>query len=371
MNDLFRKIDQNRLIKTFIKLVRIDSPSYQEEKIIKYLMQRLKANGLWVKLQKVKNTGNIIAILKGNKNTAPLFFNAHFDTVEPGKGIKPIVSDKQISTDKTTILGADNKAALTLFLEGIEYIKRFNIPHPNIYFILTYAEEQGLIGAKNLDFSMLKGLKYGYSFDASGCPGTAVLSAPTHYQYTLTVLGKSAHAGVEPEKGISAIKAASALISRIRTGKLDQETTSNVGTISGGIATNIVPEKAVIDGEIRSRNEEKLKKYNKELARVIDQIKKEYKVKIKFNLFKAYRSYCFMKNDFLIKKFSKACKAINIKPVFEKSNGGSDCNIFNQNNLKCLNLGIGMMNVHTKKESILIKDLKNSLKLFLSIVINW
>ncbi len=198
MKTLFNKIDKKSLIRTFVKLVKIDSISYHEEKIIKYLTGALKKYALKVRLQKVKNTGNIIALLAGNKKGTPLFFNAHIDTVEPGKNIKPIVTEKLIKSDGTTILGGDDKAAITLFLEGIRYIKRFNIKHPDIYFVLTFAEEQGLIGAKNLDFSLIKA-KYGFSFDAGGKPGTAVIGAPTHYQYTITVIGKSAHAGVEPE----------------------------------------------------------------------------------------------------------------------------------------------------------------------------
>lgn len=370
MYDLFNKIDEKRLIQTFVRLVKIDSISYHEEKIIKYLVPTLREYGLKVKVQKVKNTGNIIALLKGNKKGQALFFNAHVDTVEPGKGIKPVVTEKLIKSDGKTILGGDDKAAVALFLEGIQYLKKFNIKHPDIYFILTCAEEHGLIGAKNMDFSLVKA-KYGFSFDADGKPGTAVVAAPTHYQYTITVFGKAAHAGVEPEKGINAIKIGSELIRRIKTGKLDYETTANVGKIEGGIATNIVPDRVIIEGEVRSRNEQKLKRYLKNLTQIIVSIKKDYKVRIKFDLEKAYKAYNFTKNAMLVEKLAEACKYIKIKPYLEKSNGGSDCNIFNQKKFQCLNLGIGMSKVHSKKEFILIKDLVNGLKLFLSLIVNW
>jgi len=330
----------------------------------------LRGLGLKVKVQKVKNTGNIIALLKGNKKCRPLFLNAHIDTVEPGKGIKPVVTEKLIKSDGTTILGADDKAAIAIFLEGIWHLKKYNVELPDIYFVLTCAEEQGLIGAKNLDFSLLKA-KYGYCFDAGGPAGTAVIAAPIHYQYAMTILGRSAHAGIEPEKGINAIKASSEFIRRIKIGKIDHETTANVGKISGGIATNIVPDKVVIEGEVRSRNEKKLSSYIRDLKEIITRIKKECKVKIKIDLSMAYKSYRFTEKSLLVERFTQVCNNIGVKPVFEKSNGGSDCNIFNQNKFRCMDIGVGMSRVHSKDEFILVENLVNGLRLFLSIITNW
>ncbi len=370
MENIFSKINQKRLIQTFVKLVKIDSIPYHEEKIIKYLIQALKGYGLKVKFQKVKNTGNIIAYLRGNKKSPAIFFNAHLDTVEPGKNIKPVVTEKIIKSDGTTILGADDKSAIAVLLEGIRYIRNYNIKHPDIYLVLTYAEEKGLIGAKNLDFSLLKA-RHGYSLDGDGSPGNAVISAPTHYQYKITIYGKAAHAGVEPEKGIDAMKASAALINKIKTGKIDFETTANVGKISGGVATNVVTEKVVLEGEVRSRNEQKLIRYLKNFKEQVNKIKKEFKVRIQLKLEKAYKSYNFTEKAIMVKKFIQACDYIKIKPVFTKMNGGSDCNIFNQNRYNCLNIGMGMFEVHSKDEFISIKDLVNSLKLFLSIIINW
>ncbi|MBU1077956.1 MAG: M20/M25/M40 family metallo-hydrolase [Spirochaetes bacterium] len=364
------KINEKRLVQTFIKLVTIDSPSYQEEKIIKYLIRFFKDNGLKVKFQKVGSSGNIVAFLKGNREGLPLFFNAHTDTVQPGTGIKPVITDKLIRSDGSTILGSDDKSAITLFLEGIRYIKQNRLKHTDIYFVLTYAEEQGLVGAKNFDFSLLKA-KYGFSFDSHGKIGTAVLSAPTHYQYTVTVKGKSAHAGIEPEKGINAIVTGAKLINKIKVGKIDHETTANVGKIEGGIATNIVPEKVVFEGEVRSRNREKLKRYIKDLKSIISTFRKKYRVKIDLDLKLAYRSYDFSGTSFLVKQFRKACRAINISPVFDKSNGGSDSNIFNQNGFQCLNVSTGMAEVHSTEEYILIKDMVQGMKLFLSLITQW
>ncbi len=370
MKNILNNINDKSIINTFIKLVKIDSLSYKEDKIIKYLQNIFKDSGLKVKIQKVDNTGNIVALLKGNKKGTPLFFNAHTDTVEPGLNIKPVITDKMIKSDGRTILGADDKSAIAVFIEGIKHIKKHNIKHPDIYFVLTYAEEMGLIGIKNFDFSLLKA-KYGFSFDTHGPIGTAVVSAPTHYQYTITVHGKAAHAGIEPEKGVNAIKIGSKIIDKIKTGKIDTETTANIGKVSGGRATNIVPDEVVINGEVRSRNSMKLKKYISDLKALINKFKKDHHIKIKLDLNLAYKAYNFNKKSYIVKKFIDGCNYIKIKPVFEKSNGGSDSNIFNQYKFECLNLSTGMSKVHSTDEFILRKDLVKTLKMFLSIIINW
>lgn len=367
MEKYLNNINEKRLIQTFIKLVKINSISYHEEKIIQYLLAEFKNLGLKVKFQKVDNTGNIVAVLKGTLEQQAVFFNAHMDTVEPGKNIKPVITDTVIKSDGTTILGSDDKSAIAVFLEGLRIIKEKKVKHPDLYFVITYAEEQGLIGVKNFDFSLLKA-KQGYSWDADGRIGTAVLSAPTHYQYVITVHGKAAHAGIAPEKGINAIKLSGALMNKIKTGKIDNETTANIGKIQGGRATNIVPDHVVFEGEVRSRNNVKLKRYLSDLKKTILQFKKQNKVRIDLKLSLAYKAYNFSSNHPLIRRFQSACEVLKIKPVFSQSNGGSDSNIFNQNHFSCLNLGIGMSNVHSTKEYIRKKDLINGVRLFLSLI---
>jgi len=360
------KHNYRNLIKTFINLVKIESPSLKEKKIINYLKNELKNLGLELYFQKVGETGNLVAKLKGKKNNS-FFLNAHIDTVEPCYGVKPIITDTLIKSDGKTILGGDDKAALAIFIELIKFIKKHNIPTPDIYFVLTYGEEIGLVGAKNFDFSLLKA-KYGFSFDADGSPGTIILSAPTHYLYEIKVYGKSAHAGIEPEKGLNAIKIAADIINNIPMGKIDFETTANVGKIEGGIATNIVPDFVQFNGEVRSRNKIKLKNYIKNLKELLNEKSRKYKTKIEYNFNLAYKGYKFNENSFLVKKLKEACEICNLPVKYVHSNGGSDANIFNQNGFPTLNLGIGMQNVHSKNEFILIKDLINSFRLAVSIV---
>ncbi|MDD5067341.1 MAG: M20/M25/M40 family metallo-hydrolase [bacterium] len=370
MKDIFSKIDKNSLIQTFIRLVRIESPSYGEKRMIGHVIKALKKQKLKAGLQRNEGSGNIVACLKGQKKRPPLFFNAHLDTVEPCRNVKPVITDKLIRSDGSTILGADDKSALAIFLEGIRYIRKYKILCPDIYFILTYAEEQGLVGAKNLDFRSIRP-KYGFSFDSGGSIGRVILAAPTHYQYKIMVRGKAAHAGIEPEKGISAIKIASELVREIRTGRIDGETTANIGRFNGGIATNIVPENVVMEGEVRSRDRQKTSRYIRDLRKLVSRISAKFKVRIHFQLTHAYDQYQFREDSFLVRKFSQSCVSIGLKPVFERSNGGSDANILNQNGFQCLNCSVGMSDVHSTGEYIRIKDLVLGLKLFLSLIINW
>ncbi len=364
-------MNYNKLIKRFVSLVKIDSESYHEEKIINYIKKVVeKLNGDFYFQQVRENTGNLIVSFKGNSNKKPIFFNAHLDTVTPGKNINPIITDKLIKSDGNTVLGSDDKAAVAIFLEGIEYILKNKIEHPDIYFVFTFAEEMGLIGAKHLDFTKIKA-KEGYSFDGDGRVGTIILSAPTHYRYKIIVYGKSSHAGIAPEKGKNAILIASDLITKVKMGKIDNDTTANIGVISGGRATNIVPDRVTIEGEVRSQNFKKLKTYIKELKDKINKIKSKYKCKIKIDIWQEYKGFKFNENSFLVKKIVDACKKIKVKPIFEYSNGGSDANIFNQNGFKCLNIGIGMQKVHSTEEFILIKDLINGFRLFISLIENW
>lgn len=365
--ELFTKINNERLINSFLNLVKIESPSLEEQKIINYLIKILKSLNLSVKLQKVGKTGNIIAFLKGKNSKNSIFFNAHFDTVKPCQGIKPVIKNGIIKTDGKTILGADDKAAIAIFIELVNILKKTDINRPDIYFVLTYGEEIGLQGAKHFDFNLLKA-KYGFSFDANGEVGTIIMSAPTHYTYNIKVYGKSAHAGIEPEKGKNAIKIASEIINKIKTGRIDFETTANIGRIEGGKATNIVPDLVEFTGEIRSRTETKIKKYIEQLEKVLDTIKKKYETKIDFDLKLAYKSFKFDKNSFLVKIVKEACDLINVEPKYVESNGGSDANIFNQNGYPTINLGIGMQNVHTTEEFIKIRDIVNGVKLALALV---
>jgi tripeptide aminopeptidase len=277
-------VNEKRLIESFVELVKIDSVSREEKKIADFLVKKLKDLGLEVIVdqagEKVKsNSGNIIARLKGNKDKAiPIMFSAHMDTVVPGKNINPLCDGEKIISDGKTILGADDKAAIAALLEALYIIKEKNILHGDIEIVFSICEEIGLQGAKNLDISSLNA-RMAFVLDAGGEVGGITTSAPSQNSIEFIIRGKASHAGAEPEKGINAIQVAGYILSRMKLGRIDEETTTNIGIISGGSATNIVPDKVILKGEARSRNEEKLDKCTGELKKTIEDTAKEFKAK--------------------------------------------------------------------------------------------
>ncbi len=366
-------VDEKRLVEGFMELVRIDSVSKEEKDLADYLLKKLKKLGLEVMVdqagEKIKsNSGNIIARLKGNTNNAiPIMFSAHMDTVVPGENIKPICDGEKIVSDGKTILGADDKAAIAALLEALYIIRENDIPHGDIEILFTICEEIGLKGAKNLDISSLKA-QIGFVLDAEGSVGKIITTAPSQNYLEIIIYGKSAHAGANPEEGINAIQVAGYALSRIKLGRIDEETTSNIGIISGGRATNIVPDVVRLKGEVRSRNEEKLEKYTEQIKKISENTAQEFKAKAVVKINKEYYSYNLSPDEQVVSIATKAAKNIGLQPLLYPSGGGSDANVFNKNGIPSVALAIGMEKVHTVEEYILIKDLKNTAEYILSII---
>ena len=366
-------VDEKRLVEGFMELVRIDSVSKEEKDLADYLLKKLKKLGLEVMVdqagEKIKsNSGNIIARLKGNTNNAiPIMFSAHMDTVVPGKNIKPICVEEKIVSDGKTILGADDKAAIAALLEALYIIRENDIPHGDIEILFTICEEIGLKGAKNLDISSLKA-QIGFVLDAEGSVGKIITTAPSQNYLEIIIYGKSAHAGANPEEGINAIQVAGYALSRIKLGRIDEETTSNIGIISGGRATNIVPDVVRLKGEVRSRNEEKLEKYTEQIKKISENTAQEFKAKAVVKINKEYYSYNLSPDEQVVSIATKAAKNIGLQPLLYPSGGGSDANVFNKNGIPSVALAVGMEKVHTVEEYILIKDLKNTAEYILSII---
>jgi tripeptide aminopeptidase len=366
-------VNEKRLIESFMELVKIDSVSREEKEIADFLVKKLKDLGLEVRVdhagEKAKsNSGNIIARLKGNiKENIPVMFAAHMDTVIPGKNIKPVLKEGKIVSAGDTILGGDDKAGVAGILEALRFVKENNISHGDMEILFTICEEIGLYGAKNLDLSQLKS-KIGFVLDAGGSVGGITTSAPSQNSIEFIIRGKASHAGAEPEKGINAIQVAGYILSRMKLGRIDEETTTNIGIISGGLATNIVPDKVILKGEVRSRNEDKLDKCTKELKKIIEDTAKEFKAKVEIKINKEYDCYNLTSDDRIVKIAIKAAEKIVLVPSLHASGGGSDANIFNKKGLPSVALAVGMEKVHTVDEYILVKDLKNIAEYVLSII---
>jgi len=366
-------VNEKRLVESFMELVKIDSISREERNLADFLIEKLEGFGLDVIVdqagEKVKsNSGNIIARLKGNiKKATPIMFSAHMDTVVPGKNIKPIYDGEKIVSDGKTILGADDKAAIAALLEVLHIIKENNIPCGDIEIVFSICEEIGLKGAKNLDISELKS-QIGFVLDAGGRVGKIITTAPSQNSLEITIYGKAAHAGSSPEEGINAIQVAGFALSRMKLGRIDEETTTNIGIISGGKATNIVPDKVTLKGEVRSRKEEKLEKYTEQLKKITEDTAQEFKAKAEVKINREYSCYNLSSDNQVVKISMKAAKDMGLQPELCPSGGGSDANVFNEKGFPSVVLSVGMEKVHTVDEYILVKNLKNTAEYVLSII---
>jgi len=366
-------VNEKRLIESFMELVRIDSISREERNLAFFLIKKLEDLGLEIKVdqagEKVKSdSGNIIARLKGSvKKATPIMFSAHMDTVVPGKNIKPICDGEKIVSDGKTILGADDKAAIAALLEALHIIKEHNIPCGDIEIVFSICEEIGLQGAKNLDISSLNA-RMAFVLDCGGQVGEIINAAPSQNSLKIIIHGKAAHAGSNPEEGINAIQVAGFVLSRMKLGRIDEETTTNIGIISGGKATNIVPDKVTLEGEVRSRNEEKLEKYTEQLKKIAEDTAQEFRAKAEVKTNREYYCYNLSTDDRVVKIAMKAARDIGLQPELHPSGGGSDANVFNKKGFPSVDLAIGMEKVHTVDEYILVKNLKNTAEYVLSII---
>lgn len=366
------KINEQRLVDEFLELVQIDSAPKNERQIADALLAKLKAMGLQVAEddtgEKIGgNTGNILAVLEGDRDVPPILFCAHMDRVSPGFGIKPQIQDGVISSDGTTILAADDVAGITAILEGLRIIQENDIPHGRIEILFTVAEEGGLFGAKTLDASKLQA-QAGFFMDSGGPVGTIVVQAPAQKGITMTIHGKSAHAGVAPETGINAIVVAAHAITKMKLGRIDMETTANIGVVTGGSATNIVPDRVELKGEARSRDKSKLEKQITHMTDVVRRTCTDFGVAADIEVKDSYNAFSLNQDDYVVKLACKAAKAINVEPRLESTGGGSDANIINGYGTPSVVLGMGYNAVHTTNESIPIEQLVKAAEYVVSII---
>ena len=356
---------QNDVVSYFLDLVAIDSESKKERAIADKLKKDLEELGAIVEEDdcgtKIDgNAGNLYAYFPGVINKKPILLCAHCDTVVPGKGIKPTIENGRIFTDGTTVLGGDDKSGIAEILMAIKQIKDKGIAHPPIEVLITVSEEIGLLGAKNFDISKLQA-DFGYALDTHQV-GEVVIGAPSQNSLQINFYGKEAHAGVEPEKGLNAICLAAEAIMAMPKGRIDFETTCNIGIIKGGSATNIVPKEVLVKGEARSHNKEKLQKVCEEIEQaVISTVKKfnanRAKASFHFELKEEYEAFLIDRNAPVVTLAEKALQNLHLPADIKVGGGGSDANIFNAKGLPTIIVGTGMNNVHTTDEDILVDEL--------------
>lgn len=355
-------IDAERAKQTFLTLVAINSPSRSERGVADYVEARLASLGFVVEEDDAGaridgNCGNIIAFLKGTVDSAtPIFLSCHMDTVEPTDRIKVVIDGDIIKTDGSTILGADDKLGITAVLEGVADVLERGAPRGDIQVIFSISEEQGLRGAREMDHSKIKG-KMGYVFDMERPVGGITMSAPTHDCLLVEIRGTAAHAGIAPEKGVSAIVAVSNAISKMKLGRIDAETSANIGKIEGGKARNIVPDLVTIGAEARSRNNEKIDAQVAHMKTLFEEEAAKIGARAEVNVTRQYSTYRFTKDDPVVKLAVAASKKAGIEPAFMEGGGGSDANIYNSIGIPAVVIGTGYSGAHSVTEETTLTEI--------------
>lgn len=365
-------VDRRRLLDDFLRLVQIDSPSFRERDVADFVREILTGLGLKVFEDQAGpringQAGNLYARWSGTGEGPPILFCTHLDTVDPGRRVKPVIRGGVVYSSGSTILGADDKAGIAAVLEALRVVRERDLPVPPLELLFTVAEEQGLVGAKHLDAGLISA-GYGFVLDSDGPPGKIIVQAPSQDRITAVVRGRAAHAGINPEDGINAIQAAARGIAPLRLGRIDGESTANIGVINGGIATNIVPERVTVEGETRSLNDEKRAALTEEICRLFTGGVESAGGRVELEVELMYPSFRLEPDHPVIQSALRAVARVGLDPRLETTGGGSDANILNALGVPTANLSCGMQKVHTTDEFIAIGDLVKSAELVLSII---
>ncbi len=347
-------IDTQDMIDEFCDLVRIDSPSLEEAEVNAFIRERLAEMGIESRDDGAGervggNAGNIIAHVPGTSDAPAVMLNAHTDTVEPGHGIKPQIEGTIIRSDGTTVLGGDDKCGVAIILATLRELLAGDLPRPPLDVVFTVYEEGGLHGARQLDYDDISA-QMGYVLDGGHTMGVITNAAPSAFGLTWRVKGVAAHAGVCPERGVNSIRAAAEAIAAIPLGRLDDETTANIGIIEGGAATNIVPELTVVRGEARSHDEEKLQAQVDLMVAAFEVAAEASDAQVEADVRRSYTSFRIEREASVLDYAWRAAENLGFSPRMETGGGGSDANIFNERGIPSIIVATGPAEVHTVNE---------------------
>ena len=341
-------------VELFLELAAIPSPPGEERAVADVVLRYLRGLGL---TPDEDGFGNVYAAIEPTAEGTPLFFCAHLDTVPPSGELRPVVEDGVLRNAGGTILGADNKAAVVQMLEGVRRVLAENVPHAGIELVFTRQEEVGLLGAMAFDHTRLRA-QLGFVYDQEGPIGGIILGAPFAQGLEITFRGRAAHAGMSPEEGRSAILAAAKAIADLRLGRVDEETTANVGVIGGGTAGNIVPEVCSFLAEARCQDERKLGELVQEMLDACAFAASETDCEMQSELRKTYRGYRFGKGDDVVTLAAGALGRCGYDVSYGLSGGAADANVFNERGLRCVNLTHGVYDFHSPSERVAVADLE-------------
>lgn len=375
------RINTPRLAEVFVSLCEIDSPSRKEGRLATYLKKIFADLGADAIIeddsaeQTGADCGNLLVRFNGVPEKEALFFNCHMDTVEPGVGVEVVRQGNIFRSKGKTVLGADDKSGIAALIEMIRICKENDLLHGTVELLFTTCEEVGLLGAKALDCSQLQA-KTGYVLDTTG-RNRVIIGAPASNRFVLEIGGMAAHAGLAPEQGINAIQLAASAIAGLKLGRLDHESTANIGLISGGTATNIIPDKAVVRGELRSHSTDKLATNTENIIRAFQKVVDGWtddaglatsRPSLSVAVEQDYPQMRIGRDRQIMKRIAHAAANLGVELEYTVADGGSDANIFNSRGLECVIVGTGMTKVHTTEEHIDLADLERTTKLVLAIL---
>ena len=362
---------RDRLTELFLGLARIPSPSRSERAVADEVTSTLTALGVTVHEDDTAKAiggtaGNLWCTVKGEGVKPHLALGAHLDTVEPTDLIEPVLEEGVFRNARRTILGADDKVAVAALLHATELLRQTGIPFPTYELFFTVSEETGLVGAKHMGQVLASPLAA--VFDSCGAVGGITARAPSQQGLQAIFRGRAAHSGVEPERGRSAIQAAAKAIAAMSLGRIDEETSANIGVIKGGVASNIVPELCEIRGECRSHDDEKLAHTAAAMVDALQEGAAQLGVDVDISLVHEYRAFALTGRSPVVRLSKAAISALGIEPRMQTAGGGSDANILNARGLPTVNLDAGMMQVHSAEEYVTLDDLERLCCLVLQLV---
>ncbi|MCD8109902.1 MAG: M20/M25/M40 family metallo-hydrolase [Clostridiales bacterium] len=364
---------EDRIWREFQELTDIDSVSYRERLMADRLKEKLRLLGFDVQEDDTGsiyggNAGNLYGFLKGRLPGAPILLSAHMDTVKPGIGKTAVLKEGgRVESAGETVLGADDVSGIVEILEGIRMVREKDISHRDIEVLFSIGEEMHLRGTAVFDFSRILA-REAYVLDMSGDIGSAALQAPSLMTFEIRVIGKSAHAGFEPERGIHAIRVMSEIICRLKLGHIDEETVMNIGRIEGGDASNIVPASCVCRGEVRSYDHEKAIRLLKYIEQTARNTADEYGAQVCVDKELQMEAYRINEDDPVVGRFAGACEALGIACERGRTFGGSDNHHFVKNGIHGIVLSCGMYQVHSTEEYTLLEELRKGAELVAKLI---
>ena len=361
-------MNNERLIELFIKLAKIEALSGKEKPLAGFIKDFLSEYSLNVwednsAIRSQSNSGNIICT-KGEGGDFLLL--SHMDTARTTKNVNPVINSDRIKSRGDSILGVDNRVGIAVLLYTIERLQKQRINHKDFTIAFTTCEETTLFGSKNLQVNGK--IRKGFVFDSAFRPGTFINSASGAMGFEVKIIGKATHSALAPEKGINAIEVAAKAIGKIQQGKIDPETTVNLGIIKGGSAVNVIPERVEISGEVRSFNTNKIQNIIENIKRTFETEAKKLDAKIEFNCDWDFMPYEVSEEDDVFKETWEILRKVGLDPKPVSSLSGSDANSLNSKGIKAVNLGIGAQNPHSNDEFILLEDLYKTAEIALELL---